>query len=49
MKRVVIEISEEMHRKLKIYCFNQGISVKKYVTQCVIRDPKQKKEQTPTD
>lgn len=46
MKRVVIEVSEELHRDLKVYCFSNGTTVKEYLTKLVEKDLETKKEQT---
>ncbi len=46
MKRVIIELDEEFHKQLKIFCFTNGITLKDYITGCVKRDLEVKKEQT---
>ena len=46
MKRVIIELNEEIHKQLKIYCFKKGVTLKSYITGLVIKDLKDKKEQT---
>lgn len=46
MKRVIIELDEEFHKQLKIFCFTNGITLKDYITGCVKRDLETKKEQT---
>ena len=38
MKRVIIELDEEFHKQLKIFCFTNGITLKDYITGCVKRD-----------
>lgn len=45
MKRVIIELDEEFHKQLKIFCFTNGITLKDYITGCVKRDLETKKEQ----
>lgn len=35
MKRVIVELDETLHKRLKIYCFINGITVKAFVTECV--------------
>ena len=32
MKRVIIELDEEFHKQLKIFCFTNGITLKDYIT-----------------
>lgn len=46
MKRVIIELEDDLHRKLKIFCFTRGVTLKNYVTECVKKDLETKKEQT---
>lgn len=46
MKKVIIELDEEFHRRLKIFCFTQGTTLKDYITDCVKKDLETKKEQT---
>ena len=46
MKRVIIELDEEFHRRLKIFCITQGITLKDYIAGCVKKDLGTKKEQT---
>ena len=46
MKRVIIELNEELHKQLKIFCFMNGITLKDYITSCVKKDLEAKKEQT---
>lgn len=46
MKRVIIELEEDFHKQLKIYCFVQGITLKNYISECVKKDLETKKEQT---
>lgn len=46
MKRVIVELDEKMHKKLKIFCFMQGITLKQYVAECIKNDLESKKEQT---
>ena len=46
IKRVIIELEEEFHKQLKIFCFTQGITLKNYITECVKKDLKTKKEQS---
>ena len=46
MKRVIIELDEDLHKQLKIFCFTQGITLKDYITGCVKKDLETKKEQT---
>lgn len=46
MKRVIIELDENLHKQLKIFCFTQGITLKDYITGCVKKDLETKKEQT---
>lgn len=46
MKRVIIELDEEFHEQLKIFCFTNDITLKDYITGCVKRDLEVKKEQT---
>lgn len=46
MKRVIIELNDELHKELKINCFKDGITLKDYVTGLVVKDLKTKKEQT---
>lgn len=43
MKRVIIELDEEFHKQLKIFCFTNGITLKDYITGCVKRDLEVKK------
>ena len=38
MKRVIIELDEEFHKQLKIFCFTNDITLKDYITGCVKRD-----------
>ena len=46
MKKVIVELEEEFHKQLKIFCFTQGITLKNYITECVKKDLKTKKEQS---
>ena len=47
MKRVIIELDEEFHKQLKIFCFTNGITLKDYISGCVKKDlESRKKEQT---
>jgi hypothetical protein len=47
MKRVIIELDEEFHKQLKIFCFTKGITLKDYISGCVKKDlESRKKEQT---
>ena len=47
MKGVIIELDEEFHKQLKIFCFTNGITLKDYISGCVKKDlESRKKEQT---
>lgn len=46
LKKVIIELDDNFHKQLKIFCFTQGITLKDYVAQCVKKDLQTKKEQT---
>lgn len=46
LKRVIIELDEEFHKRLKIFCFTEGITLKEYITGCVKKDLEQKQSET---
>ncbi len=44
MKRVIIELDEEFHKQLKIFCFTNGITLKDYISGCVKKDLESRKK-----
>lgn len=46
MKRVIVELEEETHKKMKMKALQDDKTVKKYVTDLIQKDVETKKEQT---
>lgn len=46
MKRLVIELEDDLHKKIKFKAFQQEVTMKDYVTELVKKDLEVKKEQT---
>lgn len=44
MKRIIIEIKEETHRNIKVFCFKHGITMKDYITGLLEKDQKERRE-----
>lgn len=47
MKRIVIEMENELHKAVKVHAFQNEISMKDYLTNLITKDLESKKEQTP--
>lgn len=46
MKRIVIEIDDELHKSVKMRAVSQEWSIKNYVKQLIMHDLAKEKEQT---
>lgn len=46
MKRLIVELDEELHKKMKIKALQDDKTVKQYVTDLIRKDADTKKEQT---
>ena len=46
MKRLVVEVSDELHTNVKIEALKQGVSAKDYVIGLLTKDLETKKEQS---
>ena len=46
MKTINFQISDELHRKMRMEAILQDKSIKKYLTELIERDLRTKKEQT---
>lgn len=46
MKRIVVDLEEELHKKMKIKALQDDKTIKKYITDLIEKDVEEKKEQT---
>lgn len=46
MKRLVVEIDDDLHKKIKLQALNEDKSIKDYVRDVIKEDLKKEKEQT---
>lgn len=46
MKRLIVDIDEGLHKKMKIKALQDDKTVKKYISDLITKDVETKKEQT---
>lgn len=46
MKRIIVDLEEELHKKMKIKALQDDKTIKKYITDLIEKDVEAKKEQT---
>lgn len=46
MKRIIVDLEEELHKKMKIKALQDDKTIKKYITDLIEKDVEEKKEQT---
>ena len=46
MKRLIVDLDEKLHKKMKMKALQDDKTVKQYVTDLITKDVKTKKEQT---
>lgn len=46
MKRIIVGLDEELHKKMKIKALQDDKTIKKYITDLIEKDVETKKEQT---
>lgn len=44
MKKTMIELPDEIHKQLKIYCIQNGVPMRDYLRNIVIKEFETKKE-----
>lgn len=46
MKQIIVDLEEELHKKMKIKALQDDKTIKKYITDLIEKDVEAKKEQT---
>lgn len=46
MKRLVVELDDDLHKKIKLQALNEDKSIKNYVRDVIRKDLQKQKEQT---
>ena len=44
MRRLIVELDDELHRKMKLKAFASGKTIKQYVTELIEKDVQKEKE-----